>query len=171
MSEQESTTDPTAETPETPADAPEAPATETPAPQDTSADVRGTGDGGDDLEALKKSLQETRAEAARYRVRAREATDALGATKSADEYAALEAEKDKLSSELMRVRVAVKFNLPDTLASRLTGATEEELEEDAKALAAFSQTTPLGRGGLDPNGSAAPSSPADLAARIPRARR
>ncbi|MFJ9408573.1 hypothetical protein [Streptomyces sp. NPDC101393] len=171
MSEQENTTDPAAEAPETPAAAPEAPATETQEPKDTGADVRGTGDGGDELEALKKSLQETRAEAARYRVRAREATEALGATKTADEYAALEAEKDKLSAQLMRVRVAAKYNLPDTLASRLTGATEEELESDAQTLATFTATTPLGRGGLDPNRSAASSSPADLAARIPRARR
>lgn len=54
----------------------------------------------------------------------------------------LKARADKLEAELMqerserlRLKVASKHALPDTLASRLKGETEEELEADAQELA------------------------------------
>lgn len=47
-------------------------------------------------------------------------------------------EKDKRISaqeaEIMRLRVAVKHGLPESLVKRLTGTTEEEILQDAKEL-------------------------------------
>lgn len=46
-----------------------------------------------------------------------------------------ERERDSEKLSALRTRVAAKHKLPDALASRLTGTTEEELEVDAKELA------------------------------------
>lgn len=47
----------------------------------------------------------------------------------------LEAELKKERTERMRLKVASKYQLPEALANRLQGDTEEDLETDAKSLA------------------------------------
>lgn len=47
----------------------------------------------------------------------------------------LEAELSRERVEKLRVKVAARYQLPDSLADRLKGETEEELDADAKALA------------------------------------
>ncbi|QAY17691.1 scaffolding protein [Streptomyces phage Asten] len=105
----------------------------------------------------KKELTKTRGEAANYRVKLREAEGALKNAKTVEEYEAATAQlSDKiaeLETQLIREKVARKFELPDELAARLQGADEAALEADAKALQKF--VTPavpesLG-GGLTPD--------------------
>ncbi len=48
---------------------------------------------------------------------------------------AAERERDAEKQSALKTRIAAKHKLPDALASRLTGTTEEELEADAKELA------------------------------------
>lgn len=47
----------------------------------------------------------------------------------------LEEELSRERVEKLRVKVAARYQLPDSLADRLKGETEEELDADAKALA------------------------------------
>ncbi|AGM12032.1 scaffolding protein [Streptomyces phage Godpower] len=115
-------------------------------------------DSEDDLpDWAKKELTKTRGEAANYRVKLREAEGALKNAKTVEEYEAATAQlSDKiaeLETQLVREKVARKYELPDELAARLQGADEAALEADAKALQKF--VTPavpesLG-GGLTPD--------------------
>lgn len=90
-------------------------------------------------EVLRKQLTEARAEAANYRVKAREAQEALASAKTPEEVEAVKAEFATKVAELERqvliADVARKHELPDDLAKRLVGATQAELDEDAKNLA------------------------------------
>lgn len=84
---------------------------------------------------------------------------------------AAEDRASKAEAELLRVRVAVKKNLPSELAERLRGDTEEELEEDAERLSELvkpgkpSVDTDAGKGKA---ASEAPTDPAALADRVSR---
>jgi PAB1-binding protein PBP1 len=49
--------------------------------------------------------------------------------------AELEAELNKQRTETMRMKIASKYQLPDAIAARLQGDTEEEMDADAKSLA------------------------------------
>ena len=49
----------------------------------------------------------------------------------------LTARATKAEAEIMKSRIAHEAGLPYELSSRLTGETEEELKEDAKALASY----------------------------------
>lgn len=111
------------------------------------------------LEDALAEVEKTRGEAANYRVRARNAEEALKSAKSLDEVneivANMSVEREKAERALLVENVALKHNLPDALAARLQGATREELEADAKALASLipapqEEPTPRLRGGLDP---------------------
>lgn len=115
----------------------------------------------DDLpEWARKELSNVRAEAAKYRTQLREAEKKLSEAKSPDEVATaiqeLKEQNAKLERSLLVTKVAAKHSLSDLLADRLRGNTEEELEADAKLLAAMippKKTAPpesLG-GGLDPS--------------------
>ena len=134
----------------------------------------------DDLpDHWRNELSSARNDAARYRNRLREAEQRLEGAKSADEFEAAVAEYKtqlaNLETDLARERVARKHNLPDDLAARLKGANEEEMEADAKTLAAYIKpsrpapvTTP--GGGLDPSDSGdIDTSPEALAKRFYRA--
>jgi hypothetical protein len=107
----------------------------------------------------RKRLTKANAEAANYRTRLRDAETKLGSAKTVEEFETavtdLKTANERLEAELLRERVARKFDLPDDLAGRLHGATVEELEADAKALAKYASTpaTPPGSlsGGLDPS--------------------
>lgn len=97
-------------------------------------------EGGDELpEWAREKLTKANAEAANYRVRAREAEEKLKNAKSLEEVDAIVAEmtKDREATEhaLLRENVALKFKLPEAAQKRLAGTTREELEADAKELA------------------------------------
>ncbi|EFL15330.1 hypothetical protein [Streptomyces sp. C] len=105
----------------------------------------------------RKELTKARTEAAGYRTRLRDAEEKLSGAKTAEEFEAalseVKAENARLERSVLVATVARKFDLPETLASRLTGATPEELEADAKALQALLAPTapPALSGGLDPS--------------------
>ena len=124
-------------------------------------------------EWARAELANVRKEAARYRVAARELREALEKAKSPEEYEAASARVAELETELHRERLARAYGLPEGLASRITGTTDEEREADARQLAELfnSRTIPRGRGGLNPSQKPAdPSDPAALARLIPRGR-
>lgn len=98
-----------------------------------------------------------RRENARRRTALREAEERLKNAKTEEDMAAAiaewEAKASKLESELVRERVLRQVPLPDTLAARLQGETEEELLADAKSLAGLVRPRPPApdpAGGLDP---------------------
>ncbi|WP_411140112.1 hypothetical protein [Streptomyces sp. x-80] len=126
-----------------------------------------------DADALRAELKVARDQAARYRVKARETTEALKTAKTPEEYQAVADRAAELETELQRERLARKYSLPDALAERISGTDDHAREADAKTLAELfhSRTGGMGRGGLDPSVTPAPSDPGELAASIPRARR
>ena len=57
-----------------------------------------------------------------------------------------EARAEKAEAQLLKLRVAMKYSLPEQLASRLNGTTEEELTKDAEELLQmFTPKVPSGR--------------------------
>lgn len=114
----------------------------------------------------------TRAEAANYRVRAREAEEKLASAKTLEEVneivANMTRDREAAERSLLVEIVASKYDLPEALASRLQGSTREELEADAKSLSeiAVNVEAPARlQGGLTPDGDrdADSSNPGDLA--------
>lgn len=142
----------------------DAPATtETPAGTSTEAPAVGGLDSilakldEDGQKAVRAELKKARDDAARYRTRSREFADdtqyeaakaALArvaeleeaqkteAQKAADRAARAEKERDDARTELLRTRIGARHQLPDSIVSLLTGGTEEEMEERAKAISA-----------------------------------
>lgn len=161
---------PTEETVETPpeGDQPEGDETESteekPSEESVPADV------------LRKKLTDANAEAANYRTKLRETEAKLSSAKTVEEFEAATAELrgqvDALERSLLLNTVAAKYELPAALAKRLTGATPEELEADAKELqklVAPSQPESLS-GGLDPEEDADDFDPVKAAQEARRAR-
>lgn len=108
-------------------------------------------------EVLRKKLTDANAEAANYRTKLRETEAKLTSAKTVEEFEAATAELkgqiETLERSILLNTVAAKYELPAPLAKRLTGATAEELEADAKELqklVAPSQPESLA-GGLDPD--------------------
>ncbi|KWT60605.1 hypothetical protein ADL21_18305 [Streptomyces albus subsp. albus] len=126
-----------------------------------------------DADALRAELKAVRAEAARYRTKARETAEALKAAKTPEEYQAVADRAAELETDLHRERLARRYNLPDALAARISGEDDTAREADAKALAEIlhGQGGGMGRGGLDPSATPVSNDPGELAAGIPRARR
>lgn len=127
------------------------------------------------LEDALEEVTKTRGEAANYRVRAREAEEALAKAKTLDEVneivAKMTSDREVSERALLVENVALKHSLPEALAARLQGATREELEADAKVLAELIPEEPVGslRGGLDPDGGEdEPSDPRALARKYNR---
>lgn len=89
-------------------------------------------------EVLRKKLTDANAEAANYRTKLREAEARLSKAKTVEEYEAATAELrgqvETLERQILLSSVAAKYELPAPLAKRLSGATEAELEADAKEL-------------------------------------
>ncbi len=146
--------------------------------ESSGATDRGTGSGEElDSATLRKLLSEAREEAASNRVKAREVAQALSEREnyvSPDEHSKVASRVADLEAELSRVRLAQKYSLPETIASRITGTTDEERESDAKSLAEELSTlgrsaVRVGKGGLDPTAKA-DSDPSDIVKRIPRSR-
>lgn len=174
-------TTPTAQSDESPEHVP-GPETATgdPAPtatDETAPDGAESDDGEQDETALpdwaRAELASVGKEAAKYRVAAKELRELLAKAKSPEEYEAASARVAELETDLHRERLACKYQLPDAVAARVTGETEEAREADAKALAEVfhTRTVPLGRGGLDPTEKpTTPKDPAALAALVRRRR-
>ena len=129
------------------------------------------------LEDAKAEVTKTRAEAANYRVRAREAEEKLKSAKTLEEVeeivSRMTVEREAAERSLLVENVALKFDLPEALAARLQGATREELEADAKSLQSFVQDTAKPKtltGGLTPNETDGdePSDPRELARKYGR---
>ena len=149
------------ETPEeTPEETTESPKDE--AAGEETGDEKPKGDEKPELtpEQLKAELTRTRAEAANWRTKLRDAEKKLGEAKTAEEYEAavteLRAELAAKDHEILRGNVARKHGLPDELAVRLQGEDEAALEKDALELKKFATAAappaPVRlRGGLDPN--------------------
>lgn len=139
-------------------------------------------DGVPDDHPLREHVKSLNAEAAAKRVENRSLREnveqlqaQLAEAKTPEEFqAAVDEYKGKLEqtqAEVMRERVARKFNLPDALAERLRGSTEEELTADAESLRELiGEPTPPATpknppsGGLNPGNKA--EDPAAKAARI-----
>jgi hypothetical protein len=89
-------------------------------------------------EWVRKELTSTRAEAANYRTKLRDAEAKLAGAKTPEEFEAAKAELSAKVAELEKsvtvATVARKFELPDELAALLKGDTPEELEACAKTL-------------------------------------
>ena len=148
---------------ETPAPTtPTAPAAQEPAAEPVSPEQPATAEqpSADELpEWARKAISTANAEAANYRTRLREAEQQLGNAKTVEEFqsavADVRTENQRLEHELLRERVARRFELPDDLAARLKGATAEELEADAKTLQKYAAPAPAApaslAGGLDPS--------------------
>ncbi|WP_438470778.1 hypothetical protein [Streptomyces asiaticus] len=89
-------------------------------------------------EVLRKKLTDANAEAANYRTKLRETESKLSQAKTMEEFEAATAELrgqiETLERQILLSNVAAKYELPPALAKRLTGATEAELEADAKEL-------------------------------------
>jgi hypothetical protein len=169
------TPDPTA-----PAEQPPTTPSDPPAPAaDPSADAAPDDTAGlDELpDWARKRLTKANAEAANYRTRLREAEQKLTGAKTVEEFEAavadVKAANERLESELLRERVARKFDLPDDLAGRLRGATAEELEADATALQKYATPSPPASlsGGLDPSDGDAVFDPVAEARKARSARR
>ena len=132
------------------------------------------------LEQALDALKQTRTEAKNYRLRLRDAEARLAEARTPEQIQALvdemRSERENAERALMVENVALKFNLPEALASRLQGSTREEMEADAKALAAL---IPVEQddadnydGGLTPGRrDDLPDDPAALARRVNRGRK
>lgn len=126
---------------------------------DDESDEDGDEEDGEDVPAdvLRKQLTRANADAANFRTKLREAQAKLDSAKTVEEFEeATKGLNDKIAElewTILRDKVARKFKLPDDLAERLTGDTEDDLRTDAKKLAKF---IPSGNarlaGGLDPSG-------------------
>lgn len=166
--------------PQTPEHVPDPEATASdPAPttDETAADGADSDEDERDEAALpdwaRAELVSVRKEAAKYRVAAKELRQSLAKAKTPEEFDAASARVAELETELHREQLARKYQLPEAVAARVTGETEEAREADAKALAEVfhTRTVPLGRGGLNPNAKpTTPKDPAALAALVRRRR-
>lgn len=109
-----------------------------------------------DPKVLRKLLSDTRAEAANYRTKLREAETKLSEAKTPEEVEAAVEELRQQNAALERAvlvaNVAREFELPSELAELLKGDDEAALKQHAKALQKFvpSDTPESLGGGLDP---------------------
>lgn len=88
-----------------------------------------------EVDRLLAQLHKKNREAANLRERVAKAEPAAQETQAATERAArAESERDELLAALTRERVARRFNLPDELAERLRGSSEQEMAADAESL-------------------------------------
>lgn len=139
-------------------------------------------DGGDELpDWARNKLTKANAEAANYRTKLREAEQKLADAKTPEQVEEIlnqwKADREKQEQDdaaearaLLIENIALKHKLPQKLANRLQGSTREELEADAKELAAdFAEDNDEDvflEGGLSPrNRDSDPDNPRDLAAK------
>jgi hypothetical protein len=89
------------------------------------------------LEQALEELSKARKEAAKYRTEKKntedkDLTEMQKLTKSVEQ---IQKELTNTKKENMQLKIAKKYNLPDALANRLAGETEEEMDADGQALA------------------------------------
>ena len=97
-----------------------------------------------EVDRLLAQLHKKNREAANLRERVAKAEPAAAETQAAAERAETErdeTERDELLAALARERVARRYNLPDELAERLKGSTEQEMAADAEALSKLLNTS------------------------------
>lgn len=121
------------------------PETETVEGNQSAAPTPETGESLDaQIKRMEAALKKANSEAAKYRKQAESFEQAEAKRKEAElsemeklqkRLAETEAEANRLKLESLRRQAAEKAGLPAALASRLQGATPEELEADAAALA------------------------------------
>lgn len=116
--------------------------------QAPAGDESEDGQGDDDLpDWAREKLTKANSEAAGYRTKLREAEKKLENVKTLEEVDALindlKAEREQAEQQaaaaardLLIENIALKYKLPAKLANRLVGETREEIEADAKELAA-----------------------------------
>jgi hypothetical protein len=128
-------------------------------------------------DVLRKKLTDANAEAANYRTKLRETEAKLSSAKTVEEFEAATAELkgqiETLERSILLNNVAAKYELPPVLAKRLSGATEAELEADAKELqklVAPEQPQSLS-GGLTPEADGDDFDPVKAAQEARRSRR
>ena len=127
-----------------------------------------------DPEVLRKNLKRANADAAKYRTSLRAAEERLRGAKTVEEFEAATKSLSDTIVALERELAITKHNLPEALAKRLTGNTREELEADAKELAALIPSNPADEpdldGGLSASGNSARETPQELAKKYGRKR-
>lgn len=96
--------------------------------EDAAEESNSADDDGFDPEKAREKIRKINSENRNLRKRA---ADAEAKSKGADENAK---KVPALEAENMRLRVAVKHGLPESLVKRLTGTTEEEILQDAEEL-------------------------------------
>lgn len=113
----------------------------------------------DDIAKMQAALKKANDEAKKYRLDVKAKDDELAKMKAAQDSSKSEMDKvreqidalseraEKAEREALVTKVAQAKKLPGALASRLTGSTQEELEEDADTLIAE-----LGLGSSDEDG-------------------
>lgn len=129
---------------------PPAAAAITPAPVATTAAPAATTFSQDDVNRLTGQAREEGKKAAQDEAKRKRAEDEAKAKGEWEQVAtAKDAEVERLKAELadrdralLVAKVAARHKLPDALATRLIGATEADLEADAKALAKEIGTRP-----------------------------
>ena len=115
-------------------------------PETPNEDQDNTPDGDTEEDTRDPRVTKARAEAAKYRHRARDAETALTAvTAERDEALAKLAtiEHDRMATDACRAA-----HLPESMASRLTGTTADDLTADARAI---SEAMGYDRGPVDPS--------------------
>jgi hypothetical protein len=111
-----------------------------------------------DPKVLRKLLTDTRAEAANYRTKLREAETKLSEAKTPEDIeqavADLKAQNEALERAVLVANVAREFELPSELAELLKGDDEAALKQHAKSLQKYvTPDTPDSLdGGLNPSG-------------------
>lgn len=134
---------------------------ETPTPPEGNEPEGAEKDAEIPADVLRANLTKANQEAARYRTSLREAEKALEAAKTPEQVEellnGLRAERETAERSLLIENVALKFSLPEELATVLQGSTREELEKHAATLAKFApkpegDEVPPGdlNGGLNP---------------------
>lgn len=172
----EQTTDPadtTAEAAEQPAGEPTAPPAGEQEPEagDAGSEPQKAAQEPMSIEDALAEIKRLRNENAARRVSEKELRERLDSAKTPEEVEAAVAEvrkkNEELELQLLRERVARQAQLPEALADRLRGNTEEELRADAAQLAGFAQPVRQEprdvQGGLDPRNKAEAIDPVALA--------
>lgn len=107
-------------------------------------------------EWARERLTKANREAASYRTQLREAQESLSRAKTPEDYQALQDKLETVQHDLLVASIAHELGIPDDFASRLRGATEEEIRADAESIKDLFAQKPAGhtpqtpRGGLDP---------------------
>lgn len=95
-----------------------------------------------EVDRLLSQLRKKNREAQNLRERVAKAEPAAQEAQAAlDRAERAESDRDALLAALSRERVARRYNLPDELAERLKGSTEDEMAADAEALSKLLNTS------------------------------